>query len=497
MNDKPPNSKQQRRRQPRSKLPDARARPVRSERPGSGPFSDAARPANAEFSGTRPAGHQPTPPGLPGRLAAAEIIAEVIAGKRSLDDEFAAAAVNPRLASLDVRDRALARSIATVCARRLGTIRSALAARLERGWPKHSGHLEWTLIVAVAQILFLEVPDHAAVDLAVHAVRSDPGSSAFCSLANAVLRTISRNRDAILSNSDPLENDTPVWLAFRWRAHYGEARARAIARAHRDEPPIDLSVKSDPEGWAARLGGIVLPNGSVRLATHDPIRQLPDYATGQWWVQDAAASLPVRLLHVSAADRVADLCAAPGGKTAQLLTAGAQVTAIDRSAQRAKRLAANLNRLGLTADIVVADALTYQAPQPFDAILLDAPCSATGTIRRHPDVAWTRHEADILRFSQRQAQLLDRAVSLLRPGGLLVYCTCSLEPEEGVRQISALLARNADMVRIPIDSAEIGGLAECITADGDMQTFPFHLPNASSRFAGLDGFFAARLKRRD
>ncbi len=497
MSDDPPNPKQQHRGRHGSKVANRRA--VRHDRSGPGKPAPSPQvlPSGAAFPERTPFDPTAAPAGLLGRLAAAAIIAEVICGKRSLDDEFAGEAANPWLARLDIRDRALARSIATVSARRLGTIRSALAARLQRGWPNNGSHLEWTLIVAVAQILFLDVPDHAAVDLAVHAVRSDPGSAGFCSLANAVLRTISRNRTAILSNSDPLEDDTPVWLASRWRANYGEACARAIASAHRDEPPIDLSVKNDPDNWAARLGGIVLPNGSVRLANHDPIRQLPEYEDGQWWVQDAAASLPVRLLHVQAGETVADLCAAPGGKTAQLLSAGARVTAIDRSAQRSNRLATNLNRLGLAADIVVADALNYQAPQPFDAVLLDAPCSATGTIRRHPDVAWTRHETDILRLSQRQSLLLDRAVSLLRPGGLLVYCTCSLEPEEGVRQIGTLLARNAEMVRVPIDSTEIGGLAECLTADGDLQTFPYHLPNPNSRFAGLDGFFAARLKRRD
>jgi 16S rRNA (cytosine967-C5)-methyltransferase len=499
MSDDPPNWKQQHPRPDPLPVENGRARRGRRDRPGRGKagVSTHLLPASGPLADGTPFDPTAAPAGLLGRLAAADIIAKVIAGKRSLDDEFGGEAVNARLASLDLRDRALTRSIATVSARRLGTIRSALAARLQRGWPKNSGHLEWTLIVAVAQILFLDVPDHAAVDLAVHAVRSDPGSAGFCSLANAVLRTISRNRNAILSNSDPLEDDTPVWLASRWRANYGEACARAIASAHRDEPPIDVSVKSDPEIWAARLGGIVLPTGSVRLATHDPIRQLPEYDAGNWWVQDAAASLPVRLLQLKAGQTVADLCAAPGGKTAQLLSAGAQVTAIDRSAQRSNRLASNLTRLGLAAEIVVADALTYPARQPFDAVLLDAPCSATGTIRRHPEVAWTRHETDILRLSRRQSRLLDRAVLLLRPGGLLVYCTCSLEPEEGVRQINALLARNTEMLRVPIASTEIGGLAECLTADGDMQTFPYHLPNPNSRFAGLDGFFAARLKRRD
>jgi 16S rRNA (cytosine967-C5)-methyltransferase len=494
MNDDRRNVKQRRQRH-RSGANTGQLRPERTK----GPPQQRSETSNASVAAQPDKTSSPpfrsTLPGLAGRLAAAEIVAEVIGGKRSLDDEFAGETLSPRLRGLETRDRALVRSIATVSTRRLGTIRRALSARMERGWPKNSGHLEWTLIVAVAQILFLDVPDHAAVDLAVHAVRSDPRSEAFCSLANAVLRNIIRSRTSILAGSDPLDDDTPAWLAVRWKARFGDAMARAVAKAHRDEPPIDLTVLGDPEHWSERLGGIVLPNGSVRLATHDRIQELPDYAAGQWWVQDAAASLPVRLLNIQAGERVADLCAAPGGKTAQMITAGARVTAIDRSAQRSKRLVTNLNRLGLAADIVVTNALDYQTREPFDAILLDAPCSATGTIRRHPDVAWTRHEPDIRRLSQRQSQLLDCAVALLRPGGRLVYCTCSLEPEEGLYQIAALLQRNAELIRLPIDPAEIGGLAECVTADGDMQTLPFHLPHDSSRFAGLDGFFAARLQR--
>ena len=255
--------------------------------------------------------------------------------------------------------------------------------------PKRGGMLEWTLIVAAAQILFLNAPDHAAVDLAVKATRADPASAPFAALANAVLRTIARERDAILASSDPLDDDTPAWLAARWRAAYGETTARAIAAAHRSEPTLDLSVKGDPAGWAERLGGIVLPTGSVRLDTHKPVAELEGYAEGEWWVQDAAAALPARLLRARPGMRVADLCAAPGGKAAELAAAGANVTTVDRSAERLKMLAANFERLRLHSEIVVADALNFEAP-PFDAVLLDAPCTATGTIRRHPDVAWIK-----------------------------------------------------------------------------------------------------------
>jgi 16S rRNA (cytosine967-C5)-methyltransferase len=435
-----------------------------------------------------------SPPGLAARLAAAAILADGLVNPHSLDDAFAGNP--PPLAGLATRDRALVRSIVTVAMRRLGTIRTALAARMERGWPQRCGDLEWILIIAVAQILFLDTADHAAVDLAVHSIRNDPRSAPYSGLANAVLRRIARSRAVILAASDPLNDDTPAWLAARWRTNYGADAARAIAQAHRDEPPIDVSVKGNPEYWARVLGGIILPNGSVRLATHEPIQQLPNYADGEWWVQDAAASLPARLIHARPGERVADLCAAPGGKTAQLILTGAAVTAVERSSARAQRLTSNLRRLHLNAEIVIADLNNYRAA-PFDAVLLDAPCSATGTIRRHPEVAWTRDESDIARLRNRQSQLLDRAAALLRPGGRLVYCTCSLEPEEGIEQITSLVRRNSDLIRMPIDPAEIGNLDECVTADGDIQTLPFHLPHASSRFAGLNGFFAARLRRRD
>ena len=442
------------------------------------------------FHGGRPETPAAPPPGLAARVAAARAVAEALTASRPLDERLAADPA--QRGGLDARDRALARSIATVALRRLGTIRKALTRRLDKGMPKRSGALEWTLIVAAAQILFLDTPDHAAVDLAVKATRAEPASAPFAGLANAVLRAIARDREDILASSDPLEDDTPAWLAHRWRSTYGESVARAVALAHRSEPTLDLSVRSDPAGWAEKLGGVVLPTGSVRLDTHAPVAELEGYAEGQWWVQDAAAALPARLLRPAAGMRIVDLCAAPGGKAAELAAAGVDLTAVDRSAERLKLLAANFARLRLNSEIVVADALAFEAP-PFDGVLLDAPCTATGTIRRHPDVAWTKRPGDLAPLIKLQAALLDKAIALARRGGAIVYCVCSLEPEEGEAQIAAVLRRNPDVRRLPVAAEEIGGLRECLTPSGDLRTLPCHLWGDNPRRSGMDGFFAARL----
>jgi 16S rRNA (cytosine967-C5)-methyltransferase len=311
-------------------------------------------------------------------------------------------------------------------------------------------------------------------------------------LVNAVLRGLARDRQSILTASDPLDDDTPPWLAARWRETFGEPTARAIAAAHRCEPTLDISVKSDPEAWAEKFGGIVLPTGSVRLDTRKAVTELEGYADGEWWVQDTAAALPARLVGAGPGSRVVDLCAAPGGKSAELAAAGAAVTTVDRSAERLKVLAQNFERLRLHCDIVVADALVFDAP-PFDAALIDAPCTATGTVRRHPDVAWIKRPSDLAPLVKLQTQLLDKAIALTKPGGVIVYCTCSLEPEEGEAQVVAVLRRNPDVRRSPIASQEIGGLAECLTPAGELRTLPCQLWADDPRRSGLDGFFAARL----
>ena len=427
-------------------------------------------------------------------MAAAAILSDVIAGRHPLEECFGPGAAISRISDLVPADAALARSIVTVALRRLGTIRSALGKLIDKALPRQASELEWTLTAAAAQLLFLDVPDYAAVDLAVRAARLGSHTAPFTGLVNGVLRNLIRLRDSIVRESNPLSDDTPGWLAARWCKNYGEAVARAIAAANREEPVLDITVLCDPESWAAKLGALLLPTGSLRLRTHAKINELPGFAEGQWFVQDAAAALPARLLRVRPGMRVADFCAAPGGKTAQLAATGAAVTAIDRSAERLKMLAANLSRLKLHADITVADAACLKAP-PFDAVLVDAPCLGTGTIRRHPDIAWTKKPSDLTALTALQARLLDKAAELVKPGGTLVYCTCSLEPEENEMQVSALLRRNPGLVRDRVGPAEIAGLPELLNAESELRTLPCHLAASEPRLAGLDGFFAARLLR--
>ncbi|HEY5066108.1 MAG TPA: transcription antitermination factor NusB [Xanthobacteraceae bacterium] len=435
-------------------------------------------------------------PGLAARRIAAGMIDGVLRKKRALDEVLdAAAADRAGFASLAERDRALTRALVGVVLRRLGTLRHLLSPMLGRGLPPRAPLVETALLLGAAQILFLQVPDHAAVDLAVRLVQADRHAARFASLVNAVLRRIGREGAAQLATLDPIALDTPPWLLARWSKSYGEPTARAIAEANSHEPALDLTVKSDPDGWAERLGGRVLPTGTVRMIAHGPVTALPGFAEGAWWVQDAAAALPVRLFGGLSGKRVADLCAAPGGKTVQLAAGGALVTAVDRSAARLGRVADNLKRLSLTAELVNADAATWTGEQQFDAVLLDAPCSSTGAIRRHPDVPWLKRESDIETLARVQARLLERALSLTRSGGTLIYCTCSLEPEENEHIVAALLAREPGVRRVPITAHEVFGQSAFISPEGDLRTLPCQLPDADTRLAGLDGFYAARLEK--
>ncbi|OZA98069.1 MAG: MFS transporter, partial [Rhizobiales bacterium 39-66-18] len=314
----------------------------------------------------------------------------------------------------------------------------------------------------------------------------------FAGLINAVLRRLTREGAERLAAIDALAADTPDWLRQRWTKTYGAERAAAICAVHAHEPALDLTVKSDPEGWALKLGGEVLPTGTVRILHAGPVRALPGYEDGEWWVQDAAAALPARLLGDVSGLNVLDLCAAPGGKTAQLAAAGARVTALDRSGQRLVRLSENLARLKLSAEVVEADAADFSGG-PYDAILLDAPCTATGTLRRHPDIAWNKRPGDIAGLAELQGRLLDHALDLLKPGGVLVYSTCSLEPEEGEAQIARLLAARPEAERAPLRAEDAPELAPFITPQGDLRTVPSDWVRGEPERSGLDGFFAARI----
>jgi 16S rRNA (cytosine967-C5)-methyltransferase len=416
----------------------------------------------------------------------------VLRRHRALDDELDGGAAKSGFAALAVRDRALTRALAATVLRRLGTLRHLIGLFVERGLPRAAQRVETALLIGAAQILFLDVPDHAAVDLSVRLARADRSATHFAGLVNAVLRRIAREGAELLKALDPVALDTPEWLLARWTKNFGAETARAIAAANGREPPLDITVKSDPPLWAARLEGHLLPTGSVRLVARGAVTALPGFAEGAWWVQDAAAALPARLLGDLRERRVADLCAAPGGKAAQLAAAGGRVTAIDRAPARLARLAENLQRLSLPAELVCADAASFQA-EPFDAVLLDAPCSATGTIRRHPDVPWLKQSADIAALAGVQRRLIEHAAALTKPGGTLVYCTCSLEPEEGEEIVAGLLAQYDDLRRSPIAASEVFGRQDFITKDGDLRTLPCHFPDTDSRLAGLDGFYAARL----
>src|SRR6478672_4625410 len=427
----------------------------------------------AKSSGSMPAQRFARPsevPGLAARRMAADVLDGVLHKHRTLDDQLDGPAAHPGLKTLADRDRALMRRLVATILRRLGSLGHVLSRLLDRGIPTDAPRAQSALLIGAAQILWMDVPDHAAVDLSVRLVQSDRRAQKYAGLVNAVLRRCAREGHALVDEVKSQALDLPPWLFARWVAHYGEGVARDMASAIAHEPSLDLSVKQDAPQWASRLHGETLPTGTVRTLLQGSVTMLPGFSDGQWWVQDAAAALPARLFGDVAGKSILDICAAPGGKTAQLAQAGARVTAVDRSAPRMARLRDNLARLALDVDSVVTDATEWQGGSHkggFDAILVDAPCTSTGTIRRHPDVAWLRQETDIAALTALQKRLLQKAVALLRPGGTLVYCTCSLESEEGEGAISALLASETGLRRMPIDLAEVAGLSEIVTPEGD------------------------------
>ncbi len=425
---------------------------------------------------------------------AVRILREVLVQGHPLDDVLARHNAG-LLKSFPGRDRRFVRALVSTALRRRGQIDDVLSHFLERPLPRKSGSARAILQTGAAQLLFMETSSHAVIDLAVTLAAEDRNASGFKGLVNAVLRRVSVEGHAIAAEQDAPRLNTPDRLWSRWSAQYGEAAARKIAEAHLSEPLLDLTVKADAEDWAKRLGGTVLGNGSVRLETSGRIEKLDGFSDGTWWVQDAAASLPARLLGDVAGRSVLDLCAAPGGKTAQLAAAGAQVVAIDRSAGRLAKVEENMERLGLTAIAQVADATGFRPDQPPDAILIDAPCSATGTIRRHPDIPWTKTEEMIESLAAIQAKMLRHAIDLLPSGGLLVFCTCSLEREEGQDQIDNLLKNGAPVERVPVLAEEIGGLGDAVTSAGDVRTLPFHSLSPEHQLSGMDGFFIARLRK--
>ena len=408
----------------------------------------------------------------PTRAAAFDLLSAVLDRHRTLDEALG------DLAGLDGRDRAAGHRLAAAVLRRMGSLDAALEPFLKKAPPVPVRHV---LRIGAAGLLLLDTPAHAAVATAVALARRR-GLAPFCPLVNAVLRRVAAAGPAALAELDGPRLDTPAWLWAGW----GD-QARAIAEAHLHEAPLDLTLRP---GAAPPPGGTTLPTGSWRYPAGTRVLALDGFAAGDFWVQDAAAALPASLLAARPGEQVADLCAAPGGKTAQLAATGAQVFAVERDAGRLGRLRENLDRLRLAAETALADAAVWHPPGPLDAVLLDAPCSATGTIRRHPDVAHLKRPDDLAALTAGQDRLLEAACAILRPGGRLIYAVCSLQPEEGRPRMQAALAR-LRLRPAPFTQAELAALPEALTADGDVRTTPALWPGRG----GMDGFFVARAIR--
>jgi 16S rRNA (cytosine967-C5)-methyltransferase len=431
--------------------------------------------------------------GLEARAAALALLGRVLQDGVALDEALAA---DRGLDRLSVRDRAFARALVAATLRRLGQIDAVLAGFIDRPLPEKAHAARNVLRLGAAQLFVLEAPPHAVVDTAVRLAEAN-GAERMKGLVNAVLRRCDREGRAAFAAADAARLNTPDWLWQSWEDAYGEDACRRIAAAHLDEPPLDLSVKADDVArWAAALDAEALPGGTLRLRRAGMVTALPGFEEGAWWVQDAAAALPARVLLSALGGRsrgraAIDLCAAPGGKTAQLAAAGARVVAVDRSEARLATLRRNLDRLKLTAETVAADAAAWRPAAPADAVLLDAPCTATGTIRRHPDIPWLKRAGSAAAVTKAQDALLRAAASMVKPGGVLVYSVCSLQPEEGAARIDALLAGLDGFAREPIAAGEAGAPEEAVTEAGDLRTLPCHM----AAQGGMDGFYIARLRR--
>jgi len=429
----------------------------------------------------------PAPPSVPGlepRRAALDIL-NLVAKGRTLDD---ALTFCRSFDELEGPDRGLARLIATTTLRQRGAIDDALGHFIDRPLPKRATRATDILRLTAAQTIFLKTPDHAAVSIAVALAQSFQETQGYAGLVNAVARKVAAKAGSTTNKLSPRIN-TPGWLWRAWERGYGPGITRKIATAHQTEPTLDLTIKDQAkiDEIATEINGEKLVTGSIRLAGQSSITKIPGFYEGKWWVQDAAASLPVQLLGDVSGKTVTDLCAAPGGKTMQLAARGAIVTGIDQAGPRLKIIRENMERTGLFATLEKSDALDWAPEEKVDAVLLDAPCTATGTIRRHPDILWSKTEDDVKALTTLQAKMIDQAITLLKPGGTLVYCVCSLQPEEGERQAAAALKRHPSLTRQPISANEIGGFSEAINRDGDLRTLPFMLN-------GMDGFFAFRGK---
>ena len=423
---------------------------------------------------------------LSSRRLAAFAVKEVVENRIALEQVLAG---QPDYRALEARDRAFVRLIAATTFRRMGQIEAALKPFVKKKPPKL---VYAALQTAAAQILFLGTPPHAAVGETVAMLKSRGSSKGFANMANAVLRRVAEQGPA-LSGALPPKANIPGWIRGGWEREFGRHAGRKLAAQLMRDPVLDLSVKSDAAGWAEKLGGQVIGASTVRLDKIGDVTALEGFKDGEWWAQDIAASLPAQILGDVKGKRVLDLCAAPGGKSMQLAARGAIVTAVDKSEGRLGRVMQNLKRTKLSVDVHCADALEFEPKQgDYDIVLLDAPCSATGTFRRHPDVLYNRSPKDVANLVRLQDKLLARAAHYVRPGGQLLYCTCSLQTEEGAPRITKFLQSSPDFRLIPILAISGLSLPETAFLGGYVRSIPYFLDEKG----GMDGFFIALLERK-
>lgn len=426
--------------------------------------------------------------GLAARRGALDVLQRLRAGE-PLDR---ALATTRTFSLLKGADRSFARNLVALTLRRRGSLDHVIGIYLDRPLPARAGEAMDILRMTGAQLYILGTPAHAAVATATELAGQKQELKGYKGLINAICRRLSekgkKHWDAL-----PMRTDTPGWLWRRWERQYGLPVARSIAEAHRGEPPLDLTLRDpqEAEKLAGQLGGVALANGTVRLSSGN-ITTMPGFDEGKFWAQDLAASLPVIAMGDVSGKVIYDVCAAPGGKTMQLAARGADVMAIDRSSSRLKTLHENMRRTKLRARSAAEDLLLWQPESQADGLLLDAPCSATGTLRRNPDIAWTRKDEDIEALAHLQTRMIDRAVTMVKPGGIFVYAVCSLQREEGEKQIEAALARHGNLRLIPITAEDLGGevFAPLIAKQGWLRTLPCHLKDQG----GVDGFFIAKMR---
>ena len=427
--------------------------------------------------------------GIAARTAALAVLSGILGQKKMLDTVLEK---EPAFTSLEQRDRAFVRMLVATTLRRKGQLDDLLARALNKGEEPRPDTLRWIIYLGMTQILFMDVADYAAVDTSVALVEMQnlSGKKGF---VNAILRRMTSDGKAWLAAQDEAALNVPDWLYRQWIGDYGFVRAKDIALACLTEASLDITVKDagERDRWARDLATSILPTGTLRRPAGGNVTALPGFADGAWWVQDASSALPAKIMGDVAGKTVLDLCAAPGGKAMQLAAAGANVVALDRSASRMATLDANFKRAGLSQRIrtVIDDGAAWRPKEKFSHILLDAPCTATGTIRRHPDLLALKSEKDQTGLMSIQARLLANAAELLAPGGLLIYCTCSLQKAEGEAQVSALLASRPDLRRMPVRKEELGNIDGIINGDGDIRVLPYHLKEQG----GMDGFYISRM----